>query len=74
LPGGKLSISERAQQVNDARRVRIAAKVTSSYRAGRVESLTLVSSCEHLKHQLFSRRPVPVDRAVRVDVEKAGSP
>lgn len=38
---------------------------------GHVKPLGLVGNYGHLKYRLFSWQPIPADRAVRVDVEKA---
>jgi DMSO reductase family type II enzyme molybdopterin subunit len=40
--------------------------------AGQMKHLGLVGNYGHLKYRLFSWQPIPADRAVRVDVERAG--
>jgi hypothetical protein len=39
--------------------------------AGQMKHLGLVGNYGHLKYRLFSWQPIPADRAVRVDVERA---
>ena len=43
----------------------------SDVEPGHVKPLGLVGNYGHLKYRIFSWQPIPADRAVRVDVEKA---
>ena len=49
-------------------------KGQSELEPGQMKWLGLAGGYGHLKYRAFSWQPVPTDRAVRVDVRRAGPP